>query len=87
MYEYRCSACNDEFEIQRKFSDPPLEVCPKCGKGPVDKMISRNSFALKGSGWYRTDYASGGSGSGGKAKAPSCPGSKGSCSGCPGSTD
>ena len=86
VYEYRCDACQGEYELQRKFSDPPLEACPRCGKGPVEKLISRNSFALKGSGWYRTDYALGKSESATpKPKAPSCAGagSKG-CAGCPG---
>lgn len=79
VYEYQCKKCQDEFELQRKFSDPPVESCPKCGEGPVEKLISRSSsFALKGSGWYRTDYA-------GKADKPSCgaSGSKPSCAGCP----
>lgn len=84
VYEYRCDACNQEFEMQRKFSDPPLDVCPQCGKGPVEKLISRSaSFALKGGGWYSQGYASSG------APTPSCPnaGSKSSCSGCSGSSD
>ena len=84
VYEYRCTKCEDEFEMMRKFSDPPLDCCPKCGKGPVEKLISRNSFALKGGGWYASDYASGGSTPKAKSK-PSCPGSGGGCSGCPGS--
>lgn len=83
VYEYRCNACKEEYELQRKFSDPPVEVCPQCGKGPVEKLISRASFALKGGGWYREGYSSKG------AAAPSCPnaGSKSSCSGCSGSSD
>jgi predicted nucleic acid-binding Zn ribbon protein len=43
--------------VIRKFSDPPLEVCPTCGKGPVQKLVSSPAFHLKGSGWYATDYA------------------------------
>ena len=38
----------------RKFSDPPLEVCPHCG-GRLEKLISSPAFHLKGSGWYATD--------------------------------
>jgi len=81
VYEYRCAKCEEEFELTRKFSDPPVDKCPQCGKGPVEKLVSRNSFALKGSGWYRTDYA------GKTAKAePACAasGSKPACAGCPG---
>jgi predicted nucleic acid-binding Zn ribbon protein len=37
-------------------SDAPLSACPECG-GSVSKLMSMNSFHLKGSGWYVTDYA------------------------------
>ena len=57
LYEYQCDACGARFELIRKFSDPPLEVCPTCGKGPVQKLISSPAFQFKGSGWYVTDYA------------------------------
>ena len=57
LYEYQCDACGARFELIRKFSDPPLEVCPTCGKGPVQKLISSPAFQFKGSGWYITDYA------------------------------
>jgi predicted nucleic acid-binding Zn ribbon protein len=39
-----------------KFSDPPVETCPKCG-GRVEKLLSSPAFQFKGSGWYVTDYA------------------------------
>jgi putative FmdB family regulatory protein len=55
LYEYQCDACGHRFEIIRKFSDPPLEMCPKCG-GAVRKLQSAPAFHLKGSGWYITDY-------------------------------
>ena len=44
LYEYECEACGDAFERIQKFSDPPLEVCPKCGKGPVQKaaLVARD---------------------------------------------
>ena len=57
LYEYRCEACGSTFEKIRKFSDEPLEVCDKCGKGPVKKLISSPAFQFKGTGWYITDYA------------------------------
>ena len=43
-------------EELQKFSDPPLDSCPDCG-GRVSKLMSMNTFHLKGSGWYVTDYA------------------------------
>lgn len=57
LYEYQCNACQRRFELIRKFSDPPVEVCPECGAGPVQKLISSPAFQFKGSGWYITDYA------------------------------
>jgi putative FmdB family regulatory protein len=62
LYEYQCDACGHRFETIQKFSDPPLEQCPKCG-GPVHKLQSAPAFQFKGSGWYITDYARKDSGS------------------------
>ena len=56
LYEYECEQCGDRFELIRKFSDPPLDACPKCG-GPVRKLFSSPAIKFKGSGWYITDYA------------------------------
>jgi putative FmdB family regulatory protein len=55
LYEYECEA-GHHFEKILKFSDPPLETCPTCGK-PVRKLVSSPAFHLKGTGWYITDYA------------------------------
>ena len=57
LYEYECEACGNRFERIQKFSDPPIDVCPKCGKGPVRKLLSSPAIQFKGSGWYITDYA------------------------------
>jgi len=59
LYEYECSTCGHQFEVIRKFSDPPEEKCPKCG-GPVYKLQSAPAFQFKGTGWYVTDYAKSG---------------------------
>lgn len=56
IYEYQCEKCGETTEALQKFSDAPLSQCPGCG-GPVSKLMSMNSFQLKGSGWYVTDYA------------------------------
>jgi putative FmdB family regulatory protein len=55
IYEYECATCQKVHEIMQKFSDKPVESCPDCGK-PLKKIISLSSFALKGQGWYTTDY-------------------------------
>ncbi len=77
MYEYRCDACGLIFEARQKFSDPALTECRSCG-GPVQKLISQASFALKGGGWYQQGY-------GEKAAKPAaCPSAGGGgCAGCP----
>ena len=62
LYEYECDACGHRFEVIQKFSDPPLERCPKCGSA-VHKLQSAPAIQFKGSGWYITDYARKDSGS------------------------
>ena len=57
LYEYRCESCGHQFEVIQKFSDPHVSVCPKCGNGPVVKLISSPAFTFKGTGFYITDYA------------------------------
>ena len=57
LYEYECEACQRRFERIQKFSDPQIEVCPNCGKGPVRKLLSSPAIQFKGSGFYITDYA------------------------------
>jgi putative FmdB family regulatory protein len=56
LYEYKCEACEQVFEVIQKFSDAPLEVHEGCG-GRVERLISPPTFHFKGSGWYITDYA------------------------------
>jgi putative FmdB family regulatory protein len=60
LYEYRCSKCGDKFEVIQKFADEPLTVHEGCG-GAVERLISAPGLHFKGSGWYITDYARGGS--------------------------
>jgi putative FmdB family regulatory protein len=72
LYEYECEACGQRFELIRKFSDPPLDVCTLCGKGPVTRLLSSPAIQFKGSGFYITDYVKkgeGGKGEGGKGEA------------------
>jgi putative FmdB family regulatory protein len=57
LYEYRCSACGKQFELIQKFSDPAPDQCPKCGKGPAERLMSSPAIQFKGTGWYITDYA------------------------------
>ncbi|MCX7877940.1 MAG: zinc ribbon domain-containing protein [Ignavibacteria bacterium] len=57
FYEYQCSECDYNFEELQKFSDPPLEICPSCGKKSLKKLIGTGAgLIFKGSGFYLTDY-------------------------------
>jgi putative FmdB family regulatory protein len=57
IYEYQCTKCNDRTEVIQKFTDPPYAACEKCG-GEVRKLMSAPAIQFKGSGFYKTDYAS-----------------------------
>jgi len=57
IYEYECTKCGHQAEVLQKFSDSPLTRCELC-HGKIKKLISHNTFHLKGTGWYVTDYAS-----------------------------
>jgi putative FmdB family regulatory protein len=59
IYEYRCAACGHTLETMQKVSDPAPELCPACNaKGPLERLVSRTSFQLKGGGWYSDLYGS-----------------------------
>jgi putative FmdB family regulatory protein len=62
IYEYQCSECKQRHEVIQKFSDAPLSHCPSCG-GDMKKLPSSPAIQFKGSGFYKTDYASGSSSS------------------------
>jgi putative FmdB family regulatory protein len=61
-YSYRCTECDDAFDIQQSFADDSLTECPACG-GRLRKLFSAVGVTFNGSGFYRTDSrASAGSG-------------------------
>jgi len=57
IYEYICEKCGNHLEVMQKVTDEPLKRCGNC-RGKLEKIISRTSFQLKGSGWYKSDYSS-----------------------------
>lgn len=67
IYEYQCKECKERHEIIQNLSDAPLTHCPKCG-GEMKKLMSSPAIQFKGSGFYKTDYASSSS-SGSTSKA------------------
>lgn len=52
--EYKCEDCYTVIEVWERFEKVP-NCCSICG-GDLKRVISRNNFHLKGSGWYSTDY-------------------------------
>jgi len=69
LYEYLCDDCGQRTEALQRLTDPPLEVCPHCN-GALKKLLSAPAFQFKGSGWYVTDYARSGGGSGKGGEKP-----------------
>ncbi len=65
IYEYGCESCEHTFEMIQRIGAAPPEACPSCGQGAVRKLISRTSFRLEGSGWYKDGYGLGGRSSSG----------------------
>lgn len=57
LYEYQCLQCKERSEVLQNISDPPHSHCPKCG-GEMKKLLSAPAIQFKGSGFYKTDYAS-----------------------------
>jgi putative FmdB family regulatory protein len=74
IYEYECMGCGARSETWQKLSDAALTECASC-RGKLRKLISQNSFHLKGGGWYVTDYAA--RKGGGEGKKESVEGSGG----------
>jgi len=63
VYEYQCPVCGI-FEFEQSIKDAPLDTCilwpgtigVECGE-PVQRLISKASFVLKGDGWAKDNYA------------------------------
>jgi len=58
-YDYRCKACEHEFEEFQSMSAKHLRKCPECGKLKLERLIGIGAAVIfKGSGFYETDYRS-----------------------------
>ncbi|WP_341954109.1 FmdB family zinc ribbon protein [Salinibacterium sp. TMP30] len=53
-YSYRCTECDNAFDIQQSFTDHSLTVCPAC-EGKLRKVFSAIGVTFNGSGFYRND--------------------------------
>lgn len=73
IYGYECTQCGHQLEVLQSVSDDPLRSCPEC-MGPLRKLLYPVGVIFKGSGFYSTDYKSGGNGKrseGGESKSDS----------------
>ena len=58
-YEYLCSSCGHEWELEQSIKEEPQKVCQKCNQETARRQISRGvGFILKGGGWYADLYSS-----------------------------
>ena len=60
IYEYKCESCGHVMEVLAKLGDPP-PLCESTGsvekcESPTKRVVSLNTFHLKGSGWYKDGY-------------------------------
>lgn len=60
LYDYKCHSCGAVFEVRQTFSEELLKNHEGCG-GELERLISAPALMFKGTGWYVTDYARGGS--------------------------
>jgi len=55
-YDYKCSACDHEFEHFQPMNSDPLKECKRCG-GYLKRLIGAGgALIFKGTGFYQTDY-------------------------------
>ncbi|MCP4758165.1 MAG: zinc ribbon domain-containing protein [Planctomycetes bacterium] len=48
-YDYRCKACDHEFELVQSMTAPVKKKCPVCGKLQLDRLIGIGAgFIIKG---------------------------------------
>ena len=82
IYEYRCTGCSKEFEVMQRITEEPLKECEECS-GVLEKLISQSAFVLKGTGWYKTDFADKPKPSAAEGKNDAKPAKAPDCATCP----
>ena len=82
IYAYQCTACGHQDDVMQKLADAPLSKCPQCGAEAFVKKLTAAGFALKGSGWYATDFKGGNKPTEKKEEAPAHACGSGGCGAC-----
>ncbi|HND11617.1 MAG TPA: zinc ribbon domain-containing protein [Pseudomonadota bacterium] len=60
-YDYECQNCGHTFETSQRITEKALTDCPECKQPKLQRLITAAAFHLKGGGWYKDGYGSGGS--------------------------
>jgi putative FmdB family regulatory protein len=57
VYQYKCTVCQERFEVEQSFSDDPLTTLPGCENDEhrLKKVFSPVGIAFKGGGFYRNE--------------------------------
>ncbi|PCJ20338.1 MAG: FmdB family transcriptional regulator [Candidatus Cloacimonadota bacterium] len=58
IYEYKCSSCEDTFEVMQSMSASDLISCKLCESKDIRKIIHAVGSIYKGDGFYSTEYRS-----------------------------
>lgn len=54
-YDYKCTYCDNKFEVFHSMTDLPQITCTKCDSKAVKTISSNVGIAFKGSGFYVND--------------------------------
>jgi putative FmdB family regulatory protein len=84
-YSYRCTECDNAFDIHQAFTDDSLTACEVCG-GRLRKLFNTIGVTFNGSGFYRTDSRSDGDRGGSKGTTASDASGSGGSAGSSGSS-
>jgi putative FmdB family regulatory protein len=83
-YDFRCTVCEERFEVVRAMGSTADECCPSCG-GAAKRVFTPVGVSFKGSGFHNTDYRSRPTADSAASEA-ACPAKKegsAACSTCP----
>ncbi|HHJ99015.1 MAG TPA: zinc ribbon domain-containing protein [Actinobacteria bacterium] len=85
-YDYRCTKCGLDFEVNRSITDREPVSCASCGSD-AKRVFSPVGVVFKGSGFHNTDYRTRPkekeSSPSGK-DSPACTSQSSGCAGCAG---
>ncbi|MEA2552582.1 MAG: hypothetical protein QOJ65_758 [Fimbriimonadaceae bacterium] len=56
-YVYECSSCNNQFEVEQRMTEDPLNSCECGASGTVKRVIQPVGVMFKGSGFHINDYS------------------------------